>query len=100
MPDRIPVFRPAHAQPRLSAALRGYDARWQRHRLEFIGWWLQQHGPFCGACGKALDFAHMETIHVDHIAGHRGQDDPKFWEYANLQCLHQACHAEKTRRET
>ena len=105
MPDRMKVFRPIKAtlktvrQPeqRPTVAERGYDARWQRYRLEFIRHWVQTKGPYCAACGGPIDFA--KQTHVDHIDGHDGQDDPKFWSYGNLQVLHMGCHSTKTRRE-
>jgi 5-methylcytosine-specific restriction endonuclease McrA len=106
MPDRMKVFRPIKAtlktvrQPeqRPTVAERGYDARWQRYRLDVIREWVQTHGPYCGDCGQALDF-HRGT-HVDHVNGHNGQDDPKFWALDNLRVLCVGCHTIKTNRET
>jgi 5-methylcytosine-specific restriction endonuclease McrA len=107
MPNKIPVFRPvkaasvktmAIAEHRPNTGQRGYDAKWQRYRLEFIRHWVQTHGPYCAACGGPIDFA--KQTHVDHIDGHDGQDDPKFWSYSNLQVLHMGCHTSKTNRET
>lgn len=84
-------------ESRESAAKRGYDDRWRKHRKEFLKHWVVTHGPFCNVCKSPLKFD--KTTHVDHIRGHSGQDDPMFWDYANLQAIDDKCHAAKTRKE-
>ncbi len=106
MPNKMRTFRPVKAtlkkmvvpEARPNAGDRGYDARWQRYRLDVIREHVQTHGPFCAECQAPLDF-HRGT-HVDHIEGHDGQDDPKFWDRSNLRVICRSCHSSKTRRDT
>ncbi len=80
-----------HADDRPSAALRGYDSRWQKARRRF----LKSH-PFCARCYKEGKLVRAEA--VDHITPHRG-DQQLFWDEANWQSLCKRCHNRKTRLE-
>lgn len=76
---------------RESATKRGYNARWQRFRKQY----LQQH-PLCRECEKA-DRISAATV-IDHIIPHRG-DRRKFWDQSNLQPMCKPCHDRKTATE-
>jgi 5-methylcytosine-specific restriction protein A len=36
---------------------------------------------------------------VDHLERHDGTNDPRFWDWANLDSKCHACHSQKTARE-
>lgn len=69
---------------RLTAAQRGYGARWQRYRARY----LREH-PWCVMCLERKRYV-AATV-VDHIKPHRG-DMKLFWKPANHQPLCKACH--------
>ena len=81
--------RPA-ARPRLSAAKRGYDRRWQRFR----DWYLRRH-PLC------INFAECRnpaTV-VDHIKP-AGRGAPFWGSEEFYQAMCKACHDRKTAKES
>ena len=74
-----------------SAAARGYDARWRKARVVYLG----LH-PLCAECRR-----HGSTVAasvVDHIQPHKG-NRTLFWEESNWQALCKRCHDAKTARE-
>ena len=73
---------------RESAAVRGYDRRWQATRARF----LRMH-PLCAECGRAGRIVAASV--VDHITPHRG-DKALFWDEGNWQPMCKACHDRKT----
>ncbi|MDY6960324.1 MAG: HNH endonuclease signature motif containing protein [Pseudomonadota bacterium] len=74
-----------------SSAARGYDSRWRRTRIG----WLGKH-PLCVMCElKGLTVA---ASRVDHIVPHRGCK-VLFWDRNNWQSLCEPCHNSKTARE-
>ncbi|WP_112310348.1 HNH endonuclease signature motif containing protein [Pseudogemmobacter bohemicus] len=86
---RCPVCAAA-AQARVDAARptarkRGYDSKWEKARLGFLG----SH-PTC-SCGA------VATV-VDHIVPHKG-DKKLFWDRSNWQPLCASCHNRKTATE-
>ena len=72
------------------AAARGYDARWQEARRQY----LQRH-PLCVECLRENKIT-PATV-VDHIVPHRG-DQKLFWDQSNWQPLCKAHHDAKTGR--
>ena len=91
------TFCPAHAGQsdiellRGSAAQRGYNARWRKARLI----WLGSH-QMCAVC-LSRGIRRIATI-VDHIVPHRGNTDI-FWDQSNWQSLCRECHDTKTMQE-
>jgi 5-methylcytosine-specific restriction protein A len=71
-----------------SAAVRGYDRRWQAARARY----LRVH-PLCMECGYNGRVV-VATI-VDHIKPHRG-DKRLFWDEGNWQPMCKSCHNRKT----
>lgn len=96
MPTKPRTFRPhpAHrpAERRPSAALRGYDRKWQALRLAHL-----LANPLCVACARAGRTAAAEE--VDHVRPFDGPADPLRLEPGNLQSLCKRCHSQKTNRE-
>lgn len=74
-----------------SATQRGYNHRWQKARLTYLG----SH-PVCVRCLKT-GRAEAATV-VDHIIPHKG-DSAVFWDTANWQALCKPCHDKKTATE-
>ena len=70
-------LKPRDTRP--SANYRGYGAKWQKARLD----WLSKH-PKCVKCGDNA------TV-VDHIIPHKG-DDKLFWANTNWQSMCGRCH--------
>ncbi|NBW12093.1 MAG: HNH endonuclease [Caulobacteraceae bacterium] len=85
MPKRIQTFRPRPAQPRPTAAERGYcSAAWRRTRLAVIA---RDEGK-CQLCGILVT---GREAHVDHIIEKpRGTDAMH-----NLRLLCQPCHSKR-----
>ena len=69
---------------------RGYGARWQRYRLQF----LMRH-PLCVEC-MSDGIVRPATV-VDHIQDHKG-DQELFWNQGNHQSLCKRHHDRKTIR--
>lgn len=70
---------------------RGYDARWRKARVRFLG-----ANPLCVHClstGRTT-----VAVVVDHITPHRG-DQGLFWDEANWQALCVICHNRKSASE-
>ena len=82
---------------RPGSAQRGYDMRWRRASSAWLREQFAAGEVRCAGCGKLLD-ASRRDIHVDHIVPHRG-DETLFWDQANWQAMHSACHSRKTRLE-
>ena len=76
---------------RLSAAKRGYGARWQKYR----GFYLASH-PLCVQCEKE-NRTEPATV-VDHITPHKG-NMVSFWDCTNHQGLCKRHHDQKTAKE-
>lgn len=76
---------------RPSARARGYDGKWERARLRFLG----EH-PLCVVCEREGRLTAASV--VDHITPHKG-DQRLFWDESNWQPLCAPCHSEKTARE-
>jgi 5-methylcytosine-specific restriction enzyme A len=74
------------------AAARGYGARWQAYRRDFLA-----RDPLCKRCEQAgrLTWA---TV-VDHVVAVQGAGDALFWRADNHQALCRRCHAVKTRAD-
>ncbi|WP_300534616.1 HNH endonuclease signature motif containing protein [uncultured Mameliella sp.] len=66
--------------------------RWQEMRRQV----LQDAGFTCARCG----FASLEKwgLVADHIEPHR-EDEARFWDRENLQCLCWTCHSRDKQRE-
>ncbi len=73
----------ARDMERGSSAERGYGARWQRYRADY----LKRH-PRCVECGAPSNV-------VDHVEPHKG-DMVKFWVTTNHQAVCTSCHNKKT----
>ena len=78
-------------QQRGSSAQRGYGARWQRARKQYLA-----RNPLCVECLK--DGRVVPATVVDHIIPHRG-DQELFWSEDNWQSLCKQCHDRKTAKE-
>src|SRR5690606_8424872 len=76
---------------RPTAAQRGYGARWQRARAEY----LREH-PWCVEC-LAQGGRTPATV-VDHVVPHRG-DPVLFWDRSNWAALCRRHHDQKTARQ-
>ena len=74
-----------------TAAERGYGARWQKARLQY----LRQH-PLCVTCLSGGDIC-PATV-VDHINPHKG-DRVLFWDVSNWQSLCRTHHSIKSAKE-
>jgi 5-methylcytosine-specific restriction protein A len=77
---------------RASAHARGYGARWNRARVE----WLREH-PLCVNGGEVAGCRFTGST-VDHIKPHRG-DPELFWDRENWQTMCAPCHSAKTAAE-
>jgi 5-methylcytosine-specific restriction protein A len=67
---------------------RGYGFRWMKLRKMFLN-----SSPICACgCGQGAQV-------VDHIIPVNGADDPKFYEWDNLQSLTIECHNRKTQED-
>lgn len=95
MPRRAPkhTVTPTSAQPvqpdQPSACKRGYDRRWQKARLAYLG----RH-PLCAHCEQA-GLVTLAQV-VDHIIPHKG-NSLLFWDMeSNWQSLCKPCHDKKT----
>lgn len=77
-----PACRAASDARRPTARQRGYGAKWDKARREFLA-----ANPQC-SCGAPA------TV-VDHIIAHKG-DQRLFWSRSNWQPLCRACHGRKT----
>jgi len=77
-------------QHRGSASSRGYDADWNRLRLQALSrdFYLCVH---CNANGEI-----KSATDVDHIRPFSGKEDPLRLDIDNLQSLCKACHSRKT----
>lgn len=78
---------------RKTSSQRGYNGKWQRLRESFAN----HHPALCTHCMKK-DILKAAN-HLDHIIPHKGQDDPLFWDWNNLQWLCHSCHSVKTATE-
>ncbi|MHB8303615.1 MAG: HNH endonuclease [Acidobacteriaceae bacterium] len=78
---------------RLSAAKRGYGARWQKTSRAY----LAAH-PLCVDPYQAHRARAVAATQTDHIVPHRG-DMQLFWNHDNWQPLCAQCHSRKTAEE-
>ena len=74
-----------------TAAQRGYDSQWQKHRKQFLC-----RNPLCVRC-QQQGFVVCAAV-VDHIQPHKG-DKRLFWDTSNHQALCTECHNKKTAKE-
>ncbi|MCF3128464.1 HNH endonuclease [Acinetobacter soli] len=74
-----------------TAHQRGYDAKWKKHRDQF----LSEH-PLCVECQRK-GYVMPATV-VDHIIPHKGDTD-LFWDKSNWQPLCETHHNIKTASE-
>lgn len=74
-----------------TAHQRGYDARWDKARLEHL-----DEQPLCADHMKR-GYIEAATV-VDHITPHKG-DKELFWDRNNWQSLCKPCHDRKTQLE-
>lgn len=74
-----------------TAHQRGYDARWDKARLEHL-----DEYPLC-IDHKKRGYIEVATV-VDHIIPHKG-DQKLFWDRDNWQSLCKPCHDRKTQLE-
>lgn len=79
-----------HDERRGTAAQRGYDARWQRYRKQYL-----HENPWCCMCND--NGLIVPAIIVDHRMPVSGPNDPLFWDTNNHQGLCDDCHRHKTR---
>lgn len=79
-------------QKAISPTRKGYGRRWQRFRERLYRKRARQ-GVVCGMCGLAFG---LVSPHADHIIPVTSEDDPLFFDEANIQFLHPACHGRKT----
>lgn len=79
-----------HQATRLSAAKRGYGAKWKRKSKAFLSR-PENQMCHCG-CGKP-------STDVDHDKAVSGPKDPLFWDETNWCPLAHGCHSSKTNRE-
>lgn len=85
------VERRKRDEGRISAAQRGYDARWRKARK-----WFLSRNPLCVQCLE--DGRLTPATVVDHVVPHRG-DVNLFWDVNNWQALCKSCHDRKTAKE-
>jgi 5-methylcytosine-specific restriction protein A len=83
--------RTTHESWRPNANARGYGAKWEKARLDY----LRAH-PLCVHC-LARGVITASTV-VDHIEPHRGNKE-LFWDSANWQALCDPDHNRKTATE-
>lgn len=84
-PDRLPSGDSWRAQlPSGSSTARGYGARWQRERLEFL-----DANPLCERCHKRGTVEAASV--VNHRRPHHG-DAVLFWDRTNWEATCQPCH--------
>jgi 5-methylcytosine-specific restriction enzyme A len=75
---------------RPNASARGYTStRWRQLRAQKL-----QHDPLCSVCLAAGRT--MAATQVDHLDRHDGPDDPRFWDWSNLDSKCASCHSRKT----
>lgn len=105
MPRKAPVFRPhvlgisgkkefarSYDQERRSAHRRGYDAAWQKVRLQHL-----KAEPLCRHCLERGEI--VVATDVDHIIPIRIDPDLRL-DDSNLQSLCHYCHSKKTQLES
>lgn len=83
-----------YREPRPTASARGYDSRWSRYRLAFLG---RAENALCVRClarGRT-----RAATDVDHVTAVSGPGDPLFWTESNHQPLCHSCHSRKTNSE-
>ena len=69
-----------------TAVQRGYGARWQKARTQF----LAEH-PTCAMCAQQDPPRLTPATVVDHVKPHKG-DMELFWDTDNWQSLCKPCH--------
>jgi len=86
---QLPRHQPQRADPRPSAAQRGYDGRWRKMRLMFLA-----QNPLCVDCLKRGRTQPANEVHhvVELRAGGRRLDP------SNLLPLCKRCHSMRTGR--
>jgi hypothetical protein len=82
---RCPHCEQTRQRQRPTAAQRGYCSDgWRRLRNEKLA-----ADPWCSVCGRLAD-------EVDHLERPAGPNDPRFWDWSNLDSKCKRCHASKT----
>lgn len=79
---------------RPSSPKRGYGRRWQRLADRF-----RREHPWCVRCLERGIYncgTKDKANHVDHIIPTMGLDDPRHFDWTNLQTLCKSCHSRKT----
>ena len=87
----VDAAKVASEQARGSARKRGYDADWERLRLQVLA-----EEPICMCDEHQGRFDAPASTDVDHIVPHQGPSDPLFWDRKNLRAKAHACHSRKT----
>lgn len=80
----------SYDQDRGTAYERGYDARWQRVRKQY----LKKH-PLCACEDCKRLVVPLPANVVDHIIPHKGNKE-LFWDRSNWQPMNHRCHNRKT----
>jgi len=75
-----------------TAHQRGYGRQWRKLRKQKL-----DINPLCERCESKGETKLARD--VDHIRPTRGPEDPKHWDWKNLQSLCPTCHRKKTRAE-
>ncbi len=83
-------LQPVTQVKRKTAAKRGYNARWQRERAE----WISEH-TWCEYKGEGCT---LLTTVINHRIPHRG-DEKLFWDKNNWQGVCKHCHDTHIQRD-
>lgn len=99
---RVPNLRaPSPNKERNKAAEQRYEAKRTKHydcrQWRRLRAYVLAKSPLCVSCADNNKVTAAQC--VDHIEGHNGRSDPKFWDESNLQSLCFRCHADKTAAE-
>jgi 5-methylcytosine-specific restriction enzyme A len=93
LPDRLQTFTGSWRTRGMKTAARGYGARWQRERDDY----LRLH-PLCIMCEQESPPRVTAATIVDHRIPHRG-DEALFWDRNNWQSLCTTHHSSDKQRQ-